>query len=115
MSDLFTKILKQQFPGHESEYRFHPERRWKFDHCWPHAKIAFEVEGGIWMAKGAHNTGKAILRDIEKYNEATLLGWKIYRTTPQEVKNGKAIELLERIFEKRIDQKARKWIRTEKP
>jgi len=67
------------------------------------------------MAKGAHNTGKAILRDIEKYNEATLLGWKIYRTTPQEVKNGKAIELLERIFEKRIDQKARKWIRTEKP
>lgn len=99
MSDLFHAILKQQFPGYESEYRFHPKRRWKFDHCWPKAKVALEVEGGVWTM-GRHTRGKGFLGDIEKYNEAALLGWKVYRTTPQQVKNGQALELLERIFKK---------------
>ena len=108
MSDLFHAILKQQFPGHESEYKFHPERRWKFDHAWPHAHIALEIEGGAWI-NGRHNRGAGYIRDMEKYSEAAILGWRILRVTPQQVKNGQALELVKRIFIEHTAQRAKKW------
>ena len=96
-NDLFHAILKQQFPGLESEYRFNSERRYRFDYCWPAAKIALEIEGGVWTG-GRHTRGAGFVRDIEKYNSAALIGWRVFRVTPQMVKNGQAIELLEKIF-----------------
>ena len=114
MNGVFQTLVRQCFPGCEPEFKFHPDRKWRFDFAWPHAHIALEVEGGIWTG-GRHTRGSGFLRDMDKYNAAGILGWRVFRTTPQNIKNGKAIELLERIFEKRIDQKARKWIRTEKP
>lgn len=35
-------------------------------------------------------------KDIEKYNEAALYGWTVIRVTPQMVRDGRAIEWLER-------------------
>lgn len=110
MKGVFDAILKQNFPGIESEYRFHDRRRWKFDYCWPHAKVALEIDGGIWTG-GRHVRGGGFIRDMEKYNEATFLGWQIYRVTPQEVKNGQAIELLERIFKKNVNERSKKYIK----
>lgn len=108
MSNLFHAILNQKFPGHEAEHKFHPERRWKFDHAWPHAKISLEIEGGAWIG-GRHNRGAGYIKDMEKYSEAAILGWRIIRVTPQQVKNGQALELLERIFKTRVEHKAKKW------
>lgn len=110
---LFDEILRQKFPGHVSEYRFHSERRWKFDHCWPHAKVALEIEGGVWTG-GRHVRGAGFIRDMEKYNEAALLGWHVYRVTPQQIKNGQALELIARIFQKRIEEGSKKWKLTRK-
>lgn len=107
MSDLFHTILKQQFPGVEREYKFHDSRKWKFDFAWPHARVAMEIEGGVWTG-GRHTRGSGFLRDMEKYNAAGILGWRVFRATPQQVKNGQAIELLERIFQSRIKQKEKK-------
>ena len=107
---VFDAILKQQFPGCEPEYKFHPDRKWKFDFAWPHALIALEIEGGIWTG-GRHTRGTGFLRDMDKYNAAGLLGWRVFRTTPQQVKNGQALELVRQIFIKHTEQRAQKWVR----
>lgn len=69
-------------PKFEEHYRFHPVRRWEFDFAWPEKKIAFEMEGAIWMrGGGGHSHPIGIERDIEKYNAAALLGWRVIRIT----------------------------------
>jgi hypothetical protein len=37
-----------------------------------------EIEGGIWL-QGRHNRATGFIADMEKYNEATLSGWRIFR------------------------------------
>lgn len=63
----------------EEEYRFHPERKYRFDWCVPSLKIAIEYEGGIFMQKSGHSNFKGQNRDIDKYNSAQVLGWKVIR------------------------------------
>lgn len=62
------------------EYKFHPARKWRFDFADPGSKVAIEIEGGIWQ-KGRHTTGSGYQADCEKYNAATMLGWKVIRLT----------------------------------
>jgi hypothetical protein len=57
--------------------------------------VALEVEGGIWTG-GRHTRGSGFMKDMEKYNEATLLGWRVLRCTPRQVKSGEVFELLKR-------------------
>ena len=64
----------------EAEYKFHDERRWRFDWCFPTLKISIEYEG-IFSAKSRHTTAKGFTGDTEKYNAAQQLGWKVYRYT----------------------------------
>jgi hypothetical protein len=72
-----------------TEYRFHPSRKWRFDFCWPEKWVALEIEGGIWN-RGAHVRGAHFLSDCEKYNEATLLGWRVFRFTHEQLRQGVA-------------------------
>lgn len=64
------------------EFRFHPVRKWRFDYAVPERKVALEVEGGVWTG-GRHTSSQGFLGDIEKYNTATVMGWKVLRTTPK--------------------------------
>ena len=68
----------------EQEYKFHPTRKWKFDFCFPLHKVAVEIEGGAW-SKGRHTRGSGFVKDMEKYNAATELGWKILRFSPNDL------------------------------
>ena len=77
----------------EREYLFHPDRKWRFDFSWPHLKIAVEVEGGT-RQNGRHNRHEGFTADVIKYNWAARLGWKVYRFTSEQVKNGEAIWFL---------------------
>lgn len=90
------------------QYRFHPERRWTFDLAWPDRKLAVEVEGGIWIRGGGrHNRASGFEKDIEKYNEAAILGYAVLRVTTGQVKNGEAIRTIERALSglgSRLDQ-----------
>lgn len=65
----------------ETEYRFCPGRGWRFDFAIPAMMTAVEYEGGIFLAKSGHNTAKHYTKDTEKYNRASLLGWKVIRVT----------------------------------
>ena len=60
------------------EYRFHPVRLWRFDFALPDYKTAIEIEGATWT-QGRHTRGKGYQNDCEKYNAATLMGWKVLR------------------------------------
>ena len=75
-------FASQRLPGPVAEYRFHPERKWRFDYAWPDAKVALEVEGGVWTG-GRHTSPAGFLKDIEKYNAAARLGWRVLRCTPK--------------------------------
>ena len=68
---------------YETEYKFHPDRKFKFDYALPELGVALEYEGVI-VSKGnksRHTTRVGYAKDCEKYNEAALLGWLVFRFT----------------------------------
>lgn len=92
--DVFTVICKTDLHVEcFKEFRFHPKRMWRFDYAIPAHKIALEVEGGVWTG-GRHTSPKGFLGDMEKYNTATLMGWRVFRTTPDELYKLNTLNLL---------------------
>lgn len=93
-TDEFTMLINANF-GAECvrEYPFYCRRKWRFDYALPAYKIAVEVEGGVWTG-GRHIRPQGFLGDIEKYNTAALLGWRVFRTTPDKLLSGKTVLLL---------------------
>ena len=81
---------------HEREFVFHPTRQWRFDFAFPSVKLAVEVEGLLWGGKTSrHQHAKGYTKDLEKYNEATILGWRILRVSPSQVHKGQAIQWIQ--------------------
>lgn len=85
----------------EPEHHFaRPEREWRFDWAFVQAKVALEIEGGAWLftkgKKSRHFHGKGIIKDMEKYNNAAIMGWRIIRVTPEQFERGDALALCER-------------------
>jgi hypothetical protein len=103
---LYWRALKG--PMLLSEVQFHPSRKWRFDFAHMGTKTAIEIEGGIYATayrqnicrvckqakSGRHNSGRGFVADCEKYNEATILGWRIFRLTGAQI----AAPMLERII-----------------
>lgn len=83
--NLLCRILEIKMP--EMEFRFHPKRKWRMDFAWPDHKIALEVEGAVWT-RGRHTRGAGFLKDIQKYNTAVEMGWRILRCTPSTLCEG---------------------------
>jgi len=70
-------------PKLESEFRFHPSRRWRADYAHLESRTLIEIEGGVWSG-GRHNRGQGFVADAEKYFEAALGGWRVVRlVSPQ--------------------------------
>jgi len=83
------------------EVRFHPIRKWRFDVAFPDVKIALEIEGAVWT-HGRHTRGAGFLGDMEKYNTATLMGWRILRCTWDDVMEGKARDIMLEVLSCRV-------------
>jgi len=92
-SILESEIVGAGLPQPEREFRFHPVRRWRFDFAWPALRLAVEIEGGAWV-RGRHTRGPGFSGDCEKYNAATLGGWKILRFTPDAIRDGRALGVI---------------------
>lgn len=97
-SHLARDIKAMALPEPSTEHRFHPVRRWRFDFAWPDVMLAVEVEGGVY-ANGRHSRGAGFTNDCEKYNEATLMGWRVLRVTAPQIKSGQAVEWLRQALE----------------
>lgn len=77
------------------EFRFHGERRWRFDLAYPDRLVAVEVDGGAFVG-GRHTSGSGFREDCVKLSEAAALGWRVLRVMPEHVKSGQALAWLER-------------------
>lgn len=94
--DLFCSVCKAML-GVDivREHQFCPSRKWRFDYAVVNQRIALEVEGGVWTG-GRHTSPRGFLGDLEKYNTATLMGWRVVRTTPEKLMSD-GIGLIEKL------------------
>ena len=90
---LLLQIRAMKLPEPEIEYRFHVERRYRFDFCWPDRMLAAECEGGTFT-NGRHSRGKGFHEDCIKYNLAAELGYIVLRYDAQLIKKGLAVQQL---------------------
>ena len=83
---LMEQLLTEADVPFTREYKFHPERRWRFDFVLLPLtrKIAIEIEGGIFN-KGRHTRGKGFENDLIKYNQAVMDGWRVLRYSTGQV------------------------------
>lgn len=72
----------------ESQVQFHPTRKWRFDFAFPSARLAIELQGGLFKGgkgggtgKGGHNNVRGFIRDCDKFNAAQELGWTVLKYT----------------------------------
>ena len=106
-ADLCMKVMLTEIFGLEwvREWQFAPPRKWKFDFAVPGPNIAVEIEGGVFSTKdkfgrlqrgvqGRHNRAKGFIQDLEKYNTATKLGWRVFRFSTADVLQRKPMEFL---------------------
>lgn len=102
---FFAVCRSHNMPEPIAEFQFHPTRRWRFDYAWPVVKVALEVEGGLYgrgkkcsvcgQRKGmGHSSVSGMLRDIEKYNEALLHGWRVLRVVPDQLHTKATAQML---------------------
>lgn len=97
-NDITARILATQTGvAWKTELRFHPVRKWRFDYANEQLKIAIEIEGGVWTG-GRHVSGSGFMGDMEKYNEAVVLGWKLLRFTPEQMTKSATYETIRRLI-----------------
>jgi hypothetical protein len=85
---LLFEVLNEAYPDEwVSEYNGIEGRKFRFDCANPGKKVAIEIEGGIWMgAHGGHTSGLGYSQNMEKYNLATIAGWRVLRYSTNDLK-----------------------------
>lgn len=91
--ELFAMHCKSYGFEPVREYKFMPNRKFRFDFCFPEKKVAVEIDGGTWNG-GRHSRGAGYAADCEKMNFAALFHWRVFRFTPEMVKSGAAIDMV---------------------
>jgi very-short-patch-repair endonuclease len=68
----------------EYNFDFALKRKHRFDFAFPDYLVAVEIEGNAWNVKGG---GKHMQdTDLEKYNIAAWMGWRVFRYSPAMLK-----------------------------
>lgn len=92
---LADQIAASDLPQPVREYRIPGPRKFVYDFCWVSAKLLAEVQGGIWLpGKSGHSSGVGLSRDFSKGNYSTILGWRLLHFSPQDVRSGKALDII---------------------
>jgi len=98
---LAFHIRSMRLPEPLREHWFHGRRKWRFDFAWPDHMLAVEFEGGVFV-QGRHSRGAGFEADCEKYNTATLSGWRVLRFTSNQVKSGQAVTFIQQALDGRF-------------
>ena len=104
-------ILGDDLPVPEVEYKFDPKRKWRHDFCWPFQDIpdtgeriggvVLEYDGGLFAARGGHQSVRGFAKDVEKLNESALAGYLVIRFTRLDLDSGVWIDWLRRALKAR--------------
>lgn len=70
-------------------------RRWRFDVAWPAYRVAVELEGGVFI-NSHHSRGATYTANCQKYNAATILGWRLLRYTIKDIED-RPVQMIEEI------------------
>jgi len=101
MIPMLEIVARQQGLDGAHEFRFCKERKWRFDYAIPKIKFAVEIEGGIFKRGGGrHNRPVGMIKDMEKYNYATLDGWAVFRFTPAEIRHNVEVIFFNKYLER---------------
>ncbi len=97
-AQLAFQVKACGLPEPMTQYRLPelPDRRFAFDFAWPVQRLLVEVNGSTWIANSGHTSGKGIERDCEKLCLAVVNGWKVMMVTGLQVKDGRAVQWIER-------------------
>ena len=100
---VLAYFKERGLPPPEIEYAFAADagRKWRFDFGWPYHehRVALEVEGNAWGTRGG---GRHMRQsDMNKYNFAALLGWTVFRVTPQNLCRQETIDMLKQALERK--------------
>jgi very-short-patch-repair endonuclease len=93
--DFQFKARNPSIPKYAREFLFHPLRKWRLDFAFEEARLAVEVNGGVYVS-GGHTRGKAYENDCEKYAHLAIMNWRLIVVTPKQVKSGLALLWIER-------------------
>lgn len=74
------EVLKRSGLEFKSELKFDDVREFRFDWAIPSLMLAIEYEG-IFSEKSGHTTLSGYKKDCDKYNLATMNGWRLLRYT----------------------------------
>jgi hypothetical protein len=69
----------------DSEFKFHPTRRWRADFL-VYPDVLIEIDGGLNKPNSGHRSYKGVHSDIEKQNEAVAMGYRPVRVTAKDLK-----------------------------
>ncbi len=101
---LFTSMcVAHGLPLPEFEVMFAKSigRKWCFDYLFA-GWLAVEREGGVFLPGGSrHSRGAGFRADLEKYNNAVLLGYTILRFLPEQFTSGEAFPIIKAALENR--------------
>lgn len=81
----------------EREYRFHPQRLYRFDLYHGGARLGVELHGGIFTG-GRHVRGVGFAADRQRMNSAVELGYRVLEYTPGDLADGSACAQIERLL-----------------
>ena len=85
LEERFLMLWKAvEGPPLQREFRFHEKRKWRADFAYLPGRVLIEIEGGIWV-NGRHNRAAGFNADLEKYLEASLAGWRVFRFGPDQI------------------------------
>ena len=108
--DAMAEILDELGIRYIRQAKYIPMRRLRADFHLSGTNILIEIVGGVFPFKrtrkdgsevvlaGAHGSIEGIKADNMRLNEATLADYRVLRFLPQDVKDGRARELLERLL-----------------
>lgn len=93
---LLEKHMDELGLSYMPEYQFAMVlgRKWAADYM-VHLKTLIEIEGGIW-SRGRHTRGSGYEKDLEKYNTAAAMGYRVFRFSTGQVMDGSAKEWLKK-------------------
>ncbi len=85
---LFEQIWNETYPDFplQSEVKFYPNRRFRFDFLEPRSKVAIEINGGNY-AQGRHTRASALESEYEKMLLAASCGYTYIILTYNMIEN----------------------------